>query len=120
MAGVGMGPTRKTSMPLAHSPEVSAVSNTYPDSRVSLPMTTRWRPDPLRKYCPAANPSRRAISGVMGNILPWPRRPSVPKSLCFMQCSNAPPGAAYFFFKRVLMVSGFICTIRQPSGRTVS
>ena len=47
-AGVGTGPNRNTSIPEARSPDVNAFSIMYPDSRVSLPITTRWRWLPRR------------------------------------------------------------------------
>ena len=42
-AGVGIGPSWSTSMPTEVKPAISAVSIMYPESRVSLPITTRWR-----------------------------------------------------------------------------
>src|SRR5580765_7716129 len=44
-------------------------------------MTTRWRWSPRRKWAPAAWPTRRAVSAVIGSILVVPRIPSVPKNL---------------------------------------
>ena len=47
MPGVGKGPMRRTSTPAATKPASSADSKRYPESRVSLPMTTRlllWPP----------------------------------------------------------------------------
>ena len=78
-AGVGRGPARVTSMPTATKPAVSAGSSRYPESRVSLPMTTRWRWLPRMKRRPAAMPTRNATSAVMGWRLAVPRMPSVPK-----------------------------------------
>ena len=66
MAGVGRGPVMMTCMPAAHSPDVRADSSMYPERRVSLPMTTLCRCGPERKRIPAASPSRRATSAVMG------------------------------------------------------
>ena len=42
-AGVGIGPNKKTSQPTAVKPDINADSIMYPESRVSLPITTRWR-----------------------------------------------------------------------------
>ena len=39
-AGVGMGPKRKTSIPIDNRPDVTACSIIYPESLVSLPITT--------------------------------------------------------------------------------
>src|SRR5205085_9867292 len=44
-------------------------------------MTTRWRWSPRRKCAPAAWPTRRAVSAVIGSRLVVPRIPSVPKNL---------------------------------------
>src|SRR4051794_23024760 len=44
-------------------------------------MTTRWRWSPRRKCAPAACPTRRAVSAVIGSMLVVPRIPSVPKNL---------------------------------------
>src|SRR5690348_16651103 len=43
-------------------------------------MTTRWRWSPRRKCAPAACPTRRAVSAVIGSLLVRPRMPSVPKN----------------------------------------
>jgi len=69
-------------MPLATKPLVNAVSNMYPEMRVSFPMITRlWlAPDDLSTR-EMACPVFMAISGVMGYSFAFPRIPSVPKSL---------------------------------------
>ena len=61
VAGVGSGPTRKTSMPAASSPAASAFSKTYPESRVSLPMTTfaGSLSPPRRLHSPQYQPKKR-------------------------------------------------------------
>src|SRR5256885_14061332 len=79
-AGVGMGPTSKTSTPIEQRPDVSADSIMYPESRVSFPMTIRWRPGLVLNTCAAARPSFKAISLVIGSTLATPLIPSVPKS----------------------------------------
>ena len=78
--GVGTGPINSTSMPMEQSPEVRALSIMYPERRVSLPMTMRWRRDESRNTWAAARPMRIAISLVMGSWFATPRTPSVPKS----------------------------------------
>src|SRR5437763_1647187 len=83
-AGVGIGPSSTTSMPTLVKPATIADSIMYPDSRVSLPITTRWRWSPRRKCAPAACPTRSAVSAVIGSILVVPRIPSVPKNLRVM------------------------------------
>jgi hypothetical protein len=67
---------------MAQMPDAIAVSNMYPDKRVSLPMTTRtlWF-FPRRATNATALPRRKAISGVIGGSFAAPRTPSVPKSL---------------------------------------
>ena len=79
-AGVGTGPSKSTSMPTEVKPATSAYSIMYPESRVSLPMTTRWRCSPRWKARPAAWPTFKASSGVI-TPLARPRMPSVPKYL---------------------------------------
>ena len=67
--GVGMGPIRMTSMPMATNPALMACSSIYPDRRVSLPMTARfmWFPlRALRRTCAVAIAIFRAMSAVMG------------------------------------------------------
>jgi len=78
-AGVGIGPTIITSMPMEIKPDVRAGSIIYPERRVSLPITTRCLCSPRVKYLPAAMPTRIAISAVMFPSLAFPRMPSVPK-----------------------------------------
>ncbi len=81
MAGVGSGPQRSTSTPMEQSPEASAVSSMYPESRVSLPMTMRCRWLPRLIRYATARPSWSIISPVIGQTFATPRIPSVPKSL---------------------------------------
>src|ERR1700761_787102 len=71
-------------MPTAVKPATSALSIMYPDRRVSLPITTRWRCSPRVKMRPAAMPAFMAISGVSLGLLVRPRMPSVPKYLRVM------------------------------------
>ncbi len=81
-AGVGTGPRSSTFIPVDVRPAVSALSNMYPDRRVSLPITTRCTPlASRRKYRPTAAPMRSAISAVIGCVFAVPRTPSVPNSL---------------------------------------
>src|SRR6185437_595136 len=63
-----------------------------PESRVSLPITTRWRCSPRWNTRPAACPTLSASSGVI-RPLARPRIPSVPKYLRFMY----PPAASEAF-----------------------
>ena len=62
-AGVGIGPSCTTSMPTEVKPDTNANSIEYPESRVSLPMTTRWRRSPFVNMWPAAMPTLSAMSG---------------------------------------------------------
>ena len=43
-AGVGTGPSKSTFIPVLVKPAVKALSNIYPERRVSLPITTRCTP----------------------------------------------------------------------------
>ena len=82
MPGVGIGPNKRMSTPAADNPASSALSNIYPDTRVSLPMSTLGLPRaPRAKTRPAAQPSFITKSGVMGATPTRPRTPSVPKYL---------------------------------------
>src|SRR6266702_2240958 len=80
MPGVGRGPHSITSTPIEQMPEAMACSSRYPESRVSLPITIRWRCGPLRTRKARARPSWSATSAVMGCTFATPRTPSVPKS----------------------------------------
>src|SRR4051812_32459232 len=74
-----------TSTPAAENPASSAASSMYPEMRVSLPMQTaecwRWPLTSPARTLPAAYPSRRTKSGVIGLAPTVPRTPSVPKYL---------------------------------------
>ena len=48
MPGVGSGPDSITSTPIEQMPDAIACSSMYPERRVSLPITIRWRCLPLR------------------------------------------------------------------------
>jgi hypothetical protein len=82
--GDGSGPTRTTSTPIEQIPEVSALSSMYPERRVSLPISTRWRRAPSRKTWAQARPSLSAVSEVIVSTLARPRTPSVPNIVRFM------------------------------------
>jgi len=87
--GVGRGPISSTSTPIEVMPAARACSSMYPESRVSLPITTRCRWLPLRIRKASARPSCIATSAVIGQTLAVPRTPSVPKSrgrLCASAC----------------------------------
>ena len=66
IAGVGIGPTRKTFIPIEIKPAVREGSIKYPESLVSLPITTLCLCLPLVKYSPAAIPTFKAVSPVIG------------------------------------------------------
>ena len=83
-AGVGIGPARTTSMPMAVKPAVMADSIMYPDRRVSLPMTTVWRCRPRRRRWAVAMLTRREVQAVIGSALAVPRMPSVPNRVRVM------------------------------------
>src|SRR6185312_13256980 len=89
MPGVGSGPTSSTSTPIEVMPAARACSSMYPESRVSLPITTRCRWLPLRMRKASARPSCMATSAVIGQTLAVPRTPSVPNSLVFAWASGS-------------------------------
>src|ERR1051326_1441161 len=119
-AGVGNGPNWKTSMPTEGKPATRADSLMSPESRVSLPITTRWRCSPRVKRRPAAMPTRMTISGVMGWELAGPRTPSVPKSLRVICAStpvtNAGKGGIFNNHTRALAADARQSRSRQVSG----
>src|SRR5687767_11641323 len=84
MPGVGSGPISITLTPAATKPASSAASNMYPDSRVSLPMSTV--PPCGASTRAAALASRNAKSTVIGYSPTRPRMPSVPKYLRAIEC----------------------------------
>ena len=82
--GVGIGPNKKTSIPIDKRPDVIACSIIYPDKRVSLPITTLCLCSPLVKYLPSAIPN--SISVLPFNFLLFALAliPSVPKYFLFI------------------------------------
>src|SRR4051812_3936946 len=66
-------------MPTLVIPATIAFSSIYPESLVSLPITTRCLWSPRMKCAPAAMPTFIAIAAVIGATLVAPRIPSVPK-----------------------------------------
>src|SRR5687768_11157781 len=84
MPGVGSGPISITLTPAATKPASSAASNMYPESRVSLPISTV--PPCGASTLAAALASRNAKSTVIGYSPTRPRMPSVPKYLRAIEC----------------------------------
>src|SRR3569832_2856546 len=95
MAGVGMGPSKRISTPAAERPACNADSNIFPEMRVSLPMRTLPGPPWVRaSTLPAAPPSFRTNSALLGDSPTLPRMPSVPKyRRCVASIIAASPSA---------------------------